>query len=80
MVDAWVSIHGRGVTNPAPILPSFDPARIEALAVPEDLLWRISTHLRVLAGLLLSGEVRAEVAADQAAVFALLTEAPHAPV
>ena len=50
------------------------------LAVPEDLLWRISTHLRVLAGLLLSGEVRAEVAADQAAVFALLTEAPHAPV
>ena len=76
MVDAWVSIHGRGVTNPAPTLPAFDPAHPGTIAAPEDLAWRASTWLRVLSGMILSGEVKEAVRADQAAWFALLTEAP----
>ena len=71
MSDAWVSIHGRGVTNPAPTQPG-------TIAVPEELAWRASTWLRVLERIILSGEVKEEVAADQAAWFALLTEAPNA--
>ena len=64
------------ITRLRSLLPPNAPVTPGTIAFPEDLAWRVSTWLRVLAGSVVSGEIRESVAEDQSAVFRLLTEAP----
>ena len=69
-VDDWFD----EITRLRSLLPPHAPITPGTIAVPEDLLWRVSTWLRVLGGVVMSGEVRDGVEAVRLEVFRLLTE------
>ena len=76
MVDAPAPADPRDaeITRLRALLPPHAPVTPGTLAVPEDLLWRVSRHLRTFGLFVASSEMREEIDADRAAVFRLLTE------
>ena len=69
-VDDWFD----EITRLRSLLPPHAPITPGTIAVPEDLLWRVSRHLRTFGLFVASSEMREEIEADRAAVFRLLTE------